>query len=232
MFNALLDVDNAIEITDFKDLSIRYSMDLNFSSVSVGQQISEYDVYSYLIDWNKVLTFMQADRKAMENLDLSLTKYRTDFSGIIDYFAKRSKQKTSVSKDNFIFNTDFDLVPDADVNLYDATTPRDILKNWSKFLSFCFQNFNKNLLRISSNGGSVDDLGINGINQMDDFILAETPRLLPIEYELTCLIDDVDFSESILKINHQDEDIYLFVIDSETTDKLTEQTIKGLKIQF
>jgi hypothetical protein len=60
----------------------------------------------------------------------------------------------------------------------------------------------------------------------------ETPRILPIEYDLTCLIDSIDYTEKILKINNNGDIVYLFVIDAETTDKLSEQKIKGLKIQF
>jgi hypothetical protein len=67
---------------------------------------------------------------------------------------------------------------------------------------------------------------------MDDFVIAETPRLLPIEYTLTCLIDDVDFSEKILKLNDNGTDVYLFVINAETMDTFSEQKIRGLKIQF
>jgi hypothetical protein len=118
------------------------------------------------------------------------------------------------------------------INLYDRFTPRDILQNWSKFLSFCFQNFGLDTLKISSNGGTADNLNINGINQMDDLKIMETPRILPIEYDLTCLIDSIDYTEKILKINNNGDIVYLFVIDAETTDKLSEQKIKGLKIQF
>lgn len=239
-FNDLLGATsraNAVEITDFKDLSINYNTSLNFASVSVGQEISDYDVYTYLSDWNKILTFKQESRNASENLDLSLSKYRGDFSGMLDYFYKRSQQKTATSKDNFIFNPLFYLFgrPDnttPEIYLYDEFSPRAILNNWAKFLSFCFQNFGKNTLTISSNGGSSDNLNIQGVNQMDDLVLTEIPRLLPIQYNLTGLIDNVDFSEKIIKINHEGADVYLFVFDAETTDQLNEQTIKGLKINF
>lgn len=235
-FNDLLGATsraNAIEITNFKDLSINYNTSLNFASVSVGQEISDYDVYTYLSDWNKVLTFKQNNRNASEKLDLSLSKYRGDFSGMLDYFYKRSQQKTSTSKDNFIFNPEFNVVwNDGDLYIYDEFTPRAILNNWAKFLSFCFQNFSKNTLTISSNGGNVNNLEISGVNQMDDLVLNSTPRLLPIQYNLTGLIDNVDFSKKIIKINDNGTDVYLFVFEAETTDKLTEQTIKCLKIQF
>jgi hypothetical protein len=87
-------------------------------------------------------------------------------------------------------------------------------------------------LKISSNGGTIDNLNINGVNQMDDVKLMEAPRVLPIEYDITCLIDNIDYTEKILKINNNGDIVYLFVIDAETTDKLSEQKIKGLKIQF
>lgn len=242
-FDSLFAVDafdvpvNAIEITDFEDLSIKYNTTLNFASVSVGKEISTYDVYTYLQDWNKILTFKQDNRNASENLDLTLQKFRVDFSGMLDYYAKRSQQKTNISKDNFIFDPLFTEIASAYVDVfndvfYDHFNPRAMLTSWSKFLSFCFQNFGKDTLTISSNGGTVDNLQISGVNQMDDLVLNEAPRILPIEYNLTCLIDNVDFSEKILKINDNGTDVYLFVFDAETTDKLTEQTIKGLKIQF
>jgi hypothetical protein len=85
---------------------------------------------------------------------------------------------------------------------------------------------------LSSNGGNVDDLEIAGEGELDDFVLSESPRLLPIEYNFTALIEDVDFSENILKINDNGSDVYLFVINSETTDKLSEQKITALKIQL
>jgi hypothetical protein len=116
--------------------------------------------------------------------------------------------------------------------MYDYLTPRDVLENWRKFLACCFQNYGKDTLAISSNGGNVDNLNISGVDQMADFVIAETPRLLPLSYTFTALIDDIDFSEKILKINHNDEDIYIFVTSAETTDQLREQTITGLKIQF
>ena len=233
-FNNLLQISNAVEIVYFKDLSIKYNKDFNFSGVSVGCSKNDYNVYSYLIDWNKILTFNQQGRNATEVLKLTPEKIRFDFSGILDYFYKSSQQSDNTSDDNFIFKTDFAKVAGApsDINLYDHFTPRGILQNWIKFLAFCFQNFGLDTLKISSNGGTVDNLTINGVNQMDDVKLMETPRILPIEYDFTCLIDSVDFTEKILKINNNGDIVYLFVIDSETTDKLSEQKVKGLKIQF
>ena len=232
-FQKLLSDDNAISILDYKDLSVGYFTDMNFSSVSAGTEIKEYDIYTYLIDWNKILTFNQENRNASENLDLSLTKFRTDFSGILDYFYKRTSQKTGTHKDTFIFKNlenRTSVVPD--VSMYDYFTPRDILTNWSYFLASCFQNFNLNTLKLSSNGGNSDNIEISTVKQFDDIVLNETPRLLPIKYEFTCLIDNLDFSESILKINHNGEDVYLFVFNAETTDRFSEQKISGLKIQF
>jgi hypothetical protein len=233
-FNSLLKTSNAIEVTYFKDLTIKYHKELNFSGVSVGCQKNDYDVYTYPIDWNKTLTFNQQGRNATEVLKLTPDKIRFDFSGMLNYLYKSSQQSDDTSEDNFIFRVDFEMVtgaPDG-IYLYDHFTPRDILQNWIKFLSFCFQNFGLDTLKISSNGGTTDNLNINGINQMDDIKIAETPRVLPIEYDFTCLIDNIDYTEKILKINNNGDIVYLFVIDAETTDKLSEQKIKGLKIQF
>ena len=30
---------------------------------------------------------------------------------------------------------------------------------------------------------------------MDDFTMSQTPRLLPIQYDFTCNIDDIDFQQ-------------------------------------
>jgi hypothetical protein len=239
-FNDLLSVDidsnpiNFLAIDDIKELSIRHDIELNFASVSVGRDISTYNAYTYFYDWNKILTFKQDARNASENLDITHTKLRTDFSGIIDFLYKKSKSNIKPEKDNFIFDPSF---TERDVtywtrNIYDYFTPRDILTNWTKFLSFCFQNYGKNTLTISSNGGTTDDVSIDYKYQMDDFEIDSIPRLLPISYTFTALIDDVDFSEKILKINHNDEDVYIFVTNAETTNQLREQKITGLKIQF
>jgi hypothetical protein len=233
-FNNLLQTNNAIEVTYFKDLTIKYHKELNFSGVAVGCSKNDYDVYTYPIDWNKTLTFNQQGRNATDVLKLTPEKIRFDFSGMLDYLYKSSQQSDDTSDDNFIFRVDFPKVvgAPADINLYDHFTPRDILQNWIKYLSFCFQNFGLDTLKISSNGGTADNLTINGVNQMDDVKIMETPRVLPIEYDLTCLIDSIDYTEKILKINNNGDIVYLFVIDAETTDKLSEQKIKGLKIQF
>lgn len=221
-FNNLLNVSNAVEITDFKDLSVKHSLDLNFSSVSVGQESKKYDIYTYLIDWNKKLTFLQENRNASENLDLTSKKIRSDFSGILDYLYKKSQQNISNDNDTFIFYYLLNLAGTTADNflIYDTYNPRQILTNWKKFLSFAFQNFSKNTLTISSNGGTVDNLEISGVAQMDDLVLAETPRLLPIEYNFTTLLPEIDFSENILKINDNGSDVYIFVVNAETTDTL------------
>lgn len=236
-FNELLTVGNAVEIQDFKDLSIKYFNELNYSSVSVGSSPKDYDAYSYMIDWNKILTFNQTGRIASENLDLSLSKLRTDFSGILECIYKRSRQTDEKNNDIYIFKADFPLVklPEEiapEIYMYDHFNPRYMLMYWGKFLSFGFQNFGLNTLTISSNGGTTDNLNIYGDEQMDDFTMSQTPRLLPIQYDFTCNIDDIDFQQKILKINYNGEDVYLFVFNAETTDRFSEQKISGLKIQF
>jgi hypothetical protein len=242
-FNDLFQVDidsnpiNFIAIDDFKDLSIKYSNDLMINSVEVGCEPNDYETYIYNIDWNKILTFGQEDRNSSEVADLTLRKCRVDYSGIIDNLVKASRQDTKNSKDLFIYYPKLRIANNAfgigsPWYIWDSFTPKDILTNWTKYLSFIFQNFSKNKISLISNGGTDDDLLINMNNQFTSLTLNETKRLLPISYTFTALIDDVDFSEKILKINHNDEDVYIFVTNSETTDQLTEQTITGLKIQF
>jgi len=231
-FNYLLTDAKAIEVANYKDLSIKYSTDLQFVGVEVGVEPNIYDNYTYLIDWNKVLTFKQENRKATEVISLIPAKFRTDFSGILDSVIKRSKQETKNLKDNYIFNPSFSYQIDGDYNIYDLFNPRDILERWKRFTSFAFQNFGKNTLTISSDGGTPDNLAGQTENQMDDVILAETPRLLPIEFNFTCALENIDFSENILKLTYNSEIIYIFVVEAETTDSLTEQKIRGLKIQL
>jgi len=232
-FNNLLSTANAIEVTNEKDISISYSSDLVFNSVSVGQEQKECEIYPYWLNWMKKLTFSQTGRFGANDLDLSLTKFRADFAGIIDYYMKRSKQNDNNFNDAFIFDHSFgEYWYDGDFVLHDQVTPRRFLDNWSKFLSFVFQNYGLNTLTLSSNGGTPDNLDISGVLEMSNYTLNETPRLLPIQYDFTCLLDSVDFSEKILKINDNGTDVYLFVINAETTDNLSEQKISGLKIQF
>ena len=47
-FGNLLQKSNAIEITDFKDVTFGYDPDLNFVSVSAGMPIQKYDIYTDL----------------------------------------------------------------------------------------------------------------------------------------------------------------------------------------
>lgn len=236
-FDNLLNISNAIPITEFNDLVIKHSSDLVFKSVKVGQPQKDYSIYPYFINWMKELTFSQNNRYGSEELDLSLSKYRTDFAGMLDFYMMQSKQEDKNYSDIFIFEPDFPIValPEdmtPEIYMYDHFNPRAILDSWTKYLSFAFQNFGLNTLTISSNGGTVDDLNIHGVDQMDNFIISQTPRLLPIQYDFTCLLDSVDFSEKIISIVHEGEVIDLFVINAETTDNLSEQKISGLKIQF
>ena len=231
-FNTLLDSANAIEITDFKDLSIKYSSDLTASSVLVGQEIKQCEVYPYSLNWQKKLVFSQSGRTG-DDFELSMSKYRIDFAGMIDSYLKRSEQSDANNSDIFLFKPDFSRgANNEDELIYDWFTPRDVLVNNSKLLSFMFQNYGKYLLTNTSNGGTDDDLIMSTIGQLDNLELDEAPRLLPIEYNFTCLIDNVDFSEKILKINHEGKDVYLFVINADTTDNLSEQEIRALKIQL
>jgi len=231
-FNTLLDSANAIEVTDFKDLSIKYSSDLTASSVLAGQEIKQCEVYPYSLNWQKKLVFSQSGRTG-DDFDLSMSKYRLDFAGMIDSYLKRSEQSDANNSDIFLFKPDYSRGANNEPELiYDGFTPRDVLVNNSKLLSFMFQNYGKYLLTNTSNGGTTDNLIMSTIGQLDDLELNEIPLLLPIEYNFTCLIDDVDFSENILKINHEGEDVYLFVINAETTDNLSEQEIRALKIQL
>jgi hypothetical protein len=230
-FNSLLNTANAIEITDFKDFSISYYNELNYKSVEVGQESKDYDVFTYNGDINKRLTFTQSGRSASEVLDLSPSTLRSDFSGIIDYYFKRSKQDKKNSKDLFLYNFNTRTASNGE-QIHDNFTPRDVLENWRFFLSFCFQNFGQNTLTISSDGGTADNYVLGGVAQMADFTLSQTKRLLPIQINFTGLIPKVDFSEKLLKINKDGEIFYIFVTKAETTDKLSEQQISGLRVQF
>ena len=231
-FDNLLKTENAIEITDYQDLTIDYCSDLNIGSVMVGQEQKTTTVYPYSLNWQKKLVFSQTERQG-DTLDISVNKYRLDFAGMIDYYLKRSEQNDANLTDVFLFKPDYWRGSNNEPELiYDGFTPRDFLTNNSRFLSFIFQNFGKNTLINTSNGGTDDELYMSMVGQMENFELTETPRLLPIQYEFTCIIDMVDFSENIIKINHEGEDIYIFVTIATTTDKLTEQKITGLKIQL
>ena len=232
-FTALLQKSNAITVTDFKDFKIGYDTTLNYASVSVGMEQKEYEVYSYLNDWNKILTFSQFEREASEELNLAMTKFRVDYSGILDFINKMSSSSTDTSTDMFFFDPTFAGRSTFEGIVYDIFTPRDILENWRKFLEFCFYNFGKNTLVLSSNSGDDYNLQIAGVNQMDPMVLSGTnPKILPLTAELTCLITDTDFTSKILNVVYEGEEIYIFVTEAQTTDNLDEQKIKGNLIQF
>jgi hypothetical protein len=231
-FNSLLNKDNAIQITKFKDVEISYDETLNFASVTVGMPQKEYNVLTYLNDWNKTITFNQ-DREASENLNLALVKFRSDYSAIIDFINKLSSTSTDSSTDLIMFDTLFTERSTEDGIIYDNFTPRDILENWRKFLEFCFYNFSQDTLVLSSDGGDSFNLQINGVNQFDDFVFTGNgARILPLKIEFTCLIQNVDFAEKILTLNFKGTDIYIFVTEAQTTDKLIEQKVKGNLIFF
>lgn len=231
-FNSLLNKDNAVQVTKFKDVEISYDETLNFASVTVGMPQKEYNVLTYLNDWNKTITFSQ-DREASENLNLALVKFRSDYSAIIDFINKLSSTSTDSSTDLIMFDTLFTERSTEDGIIYDNFTPRDILENWRKFLEFCFYNFSKDTLVLSSDGGDSFNLQINGVNQFDDFVFSGNgARILPLKIEFTCLIQNVDFAEKILTLNFKGTDIYIFVTEVQTTDKLIEQKIKGNLIFF
>jgi hypothetical protein len=233
-FETLLDKDNAIEVTYFQNVEIGADTTLNFASVSAGMEQKEYQVYTYLNNWNKILTFLQSGRAASENLNLALTKFRVDYSGILDYVNKMSSSSTDTSTDLFLFDPAFTPRSTDEGFIYDQFTPRDILTNWRTFLEFCFYNYGFDALELSANGGDDFDLEIEpGYHQFDNFTLSgDNPRILPIKISFSCLISDTDFTESILKINHNSVDLYIFVTEAETTDNLEEQKIKGNLIYF
>jgi hypothetical protein len=241
-FAALLDTANAVEVVDFQNVEIGYDTALNFASISVGMEQKKYDVLTYFNDWNKVLTFSQAGRAASENYNLTLTKFRCDLSGIIDFVTKTSKTSTDTSTDLFIFDPAFTARSTDEGFIYDAFTPRDFLDNWRTFLSFIFYNFGKDNLVLSSNSGDDFNLEIEpGYNQFDNFAFSGTdPKILPLKIDFTCLIENVDFTEKILKIANNGympaetfgDFLYIFVTEAETTDNLSEQKIKGNLISF
>lgn len=237
-FPALLSKANAITVTNFKDVSISYDSELNFASVSAGMESKEYGVYPYFIDWNKVISFGQAGRNSSESLDLTLSKFRVDFSGIIDALQKISTKNNGASKEVYMFDPAFTVrgVDGSGTNepyVYDAFTPRDIVENWHQFIKFCFNNYLHGLLPLTSDGGTPDNLIINGLSQLENVQFDEGyPKITPLKIELAALIDEIDFSKKILKINHEGAELYIFVTEAETTDSLNEQKIKGNLINF
>ena len=229
-FNNLLNANNAVIVNDPKDISVKYNLDLNCSGLSVGSASPDNAPFLYHEEWNKILGFSQ-NRNSAEVLDLEIKKARVSYASLAACVDSKSEQSNKNSSNYYIWSH-YGGRETSQGKIYDVFTPRDVLTKWKKFLSFAFQNFGKNTLTLSSNGGTNDNLEIGGIYQLDDLVLNETPRLLPIEYNFTCLINDVDFSENILKINHEGADVYLFVINAETTDNLSEQEIRALKIQL
>lgn len=79
--------------------------------------------------------------------------------------------------------------------IYDIITPARHFDELEFIFIFLLSNFGLNTLTINSNGGTEDNLTIDGVAQMDNLTLNKTPRLLPIQYDFTCLLDSVDFSE-------------------------------------
>ncbi len=233
-FAALLDKANAIEITNFQNVEIMADTSLNFVSVSAGMSQKKCDVYTYLNDWNKILTFNQSARAASENLSLQLTKFRVDYSGILDYITKIATSTNDTSSDVFLFDPSFTPRTTNEGIIYDQFTPRDILENWRKFLEFIFYNYSKDTLVLSDNSGDDFNLEIEaGVHQFDNFVFSgDNPKILPLKINFTCLIDETDFTEKILKINYKGEDLFIFVTEAETTDNLSEQKIKGNLIYF
>jgi len=232
-FTALLNVASAETITDFKNVVIGYDETLNFASVSTGMEAKKYDVMTYFNDWNKIMTFKQADREASENLNLTLTKFRSDFSGILDFVNKMSATSTDSSTDLFLFDPSFTGQSSVDGTIYDIFKPRDILTNWSQFLEFCFYNFSKDTLVVSSADNDDFNLQQEGFGQLDDYVFStDNAKILPLKIEFSCLITDTDFTEKILKITHNSVDLYIFVTEAQTTDNLEEQKIKGNLIYF
>lgn len=233
-FTQLLSMANAIEVVYFKDLSIGYDTELSFISLSAGMGPRNYETYTYFIDWNKVLSFNQPLRNSSENLDLTLSKFRVDFSGIIDGAQKISgKTSGTTAKDLFLFDPTFTDRGADQPHVYDVFTPRDIIENWYAFLNSCFHGIIAERLFLVSNGGTPDNLTINGKGQLDYIPLSNNAiKILPLKVSFTGLIPAIDFSKKILKITNDGEEMFIFVTECETTDNLDEQKIKGNLIFF
>jgi len=234
-FPAILSKSNAIEVQDFKDFSIKADTELNFASVSAGMEQKEYQVYTYFKDWNKVLAWNQAGRVSSKNLTLVLSKFRVDFSGILDAIQKISTKSTGSDKDIFIFDATF-AARDADQpGVYDAFTPRDIIEKWYQFITFIFDNTSlHNSLILCSDGGSSDDLYISEIGSQFDTIpfFGSNARIQPLKVEFTALLPEIDFSKKILKITEDNTEYFIFVTECETTDNLDEHKVTGNLIYF
>jgi hypothetical protein len=233
-FPALLSKNNAIEVLDFKDFSIMADTQLNYASVSAGMEQKEYQVYTYFKDWNKVLAWNQAGRVSSKDLNLVLSKFRVDFSGILDAIQKISTKSTGSDKDIFIFDATFTARTGSSVpNVYDIFTPRDIALNWLSFIQTCFHSSWPDWLLLSSDGGSSDNIEIDGEEQFDSiYTFYDEAKVLPLKVELTALIEEIDFSKKILKITEDNAEYFIFVTECETTDNLDEHKITGNLIYF
>jgi hypothetical protein len=231
-FSDILDKSNAIRLEYYKDVLINYDNELNYHSILVGFNQPNYDVYTYFENWNKILGFSQDGRNATKNFDLKLTQFRTDFSGILDAFIKKSSGG-NIDNNYFIFKKDFTTRASSAGIIHDWLTPRDILENWRSFLSFIFYNYSENTLVNNSKGGTIDNLVIGGVAQCDDFMFSGiNPRILPLKIKITGIIDSLDFSEKIIEITHEGQELYIFVTSAKTTDNLNEQKIEGNIIYF
>lgn len=226
----LLKKSNAIELIDFKELATSYDTTLNFASVTAGMDKKEYEVYPYFEQWHKILTFNQSSRNASEQLSLSMTKYRIDFAGIIDYV---SKIGTNTASEMFLFDPALTPRTTDQGTIYDVFTPRDILENNRKLLEIFFYNYSKDTLMLSANGGDDFNLDVGGVHQFDDFAFTGNgTRIFPIKAEFKALMGSCDFSEKILTFNDGTNDLYIFVSTVETADSLEEQSITGNIIYF
>lgn len=233
-FPALLSKSNAIEVLDFNDFSIKADVELNFASVSAGMEQKEYQVYTYFIDWNKVLVWNRPTGNASKDLTLVLSKFRVDFSGILDAIQKISTKSTGKDKDVFIFNATFTARTGSSAqNVYDYYTPQDIIANWLTFIQFCFHSKYPDWLLLKSDGGSTDNLEIDGVAQFDQiYTFYDNAKILPLKVEFTALLPEIDFSKNILKITEDNTEFYIFVTECETTDNLDEHKITGNLIYF
>lgn len=239
-FTALLNKSNAIELLDIKDVSFKYDNELNFIGLKAGMQPQTYEVYSYFADWQKILTWAQSNRYASEYLDLTLQKFRVDFSGIVDAIQKISTKKSDNQKDVFLFDPLFATRSSNIPYVHDKFTPRDIINNWISIIYAYFKDNINDEIEFISTGGSEDNIIVDGVNQMANIVLnSSAARILPVKVTFKGLVDEVDFSEKIIKINNNtpialnfSEEKYIFVTEAVTTDNLNEQQITGNLIYF
>jgi len=240
-FDNLLIPASSIIASNVKDYSEKLAISTLYSGVNVGVEPEDYDIYPYSLDWNKTLTFRQKFRGVSEIFDLTVSKTRLDVAGMLEARFLVSSQKTSNNKSYFLFDSRFlNRAADElstpplynDKYIYDAFTPRDILTNNKRVLSFMFDSYFLKTLILSSDGGTPDNLIIDSVPQMNNLIIRESPTLYPIEVNFTCTIGNVDFSENILEIEHLGETIHVFVTKATTTDTDSEQKITGLKVKL